>query len=338
MHWRLALVVVVVSASSLGAQTRTPVASTSSTAFELGARVTPSRASSATGVRFWKVDAADVGPHIGRLWSTAGALLASAPFVNETASGWQAASFAAPVAVQAGVALVVSVNGTPGAHYALEANALARVRTIGDLTTPAIAGRYGSVSVAPTLASPHDYFRDLVLGPNTGGLTVSSRLLWETSDAVDVDVAQAYGAHVRVDAALLPITLVGVTCTATPWTDATGAIWTLGAGVAPDLPVLRNGVVSGHGSRIVLAAGTVFVETALWGWYRWLDRDWAYLLATDPSPATLDATRPSRWTCQAPLPAALVLALNVRGTHAIVLSLSVPNESPGSSPATWVAP
>ena len=41
-----------------------------------------------TGVRFYK-GAANIGTHIGHLWSSAGVMLAEATFQGETASGWQ---------------------------------------------------------------------------------------------------------------------------------------------------------------------------------------------------------------------------------------------------------
>ena len=44
------------------------------------------------GIRFYK-GASNTGTHIGNLWDSGGALLASATFVNETASGWQTVLF-----------------------------------------------------------------------------------------------------------------------------------------------------------------------------------------------------------------------------------------------------
>ena len=43
--------------------------------------------------------------HIGDLWSSTGALLASATFSGETASGWQQVNFSTPVQIQAGTDL-----------------------------------------------------------------------------------------------------------------------------------------------------------------------------------------------------------------------------------------
>ncbi len=66
-----------------------------------------------TGVRFYK-DALDSGSHVGQLWTSTGALLASATFVSETASGWQQVSFTSPVAISANTTYVVSNHTATG--------------------------------------------------------------------------------------------------------------------------------------------------------------------------------------------------------------------------------
>ncbi|MCA0438448.1 MAG: DUF4082 domain-containing protein [Actinobacteria bacterium] len=85
-------------------------------AVELGVRVRPTEAGWITGVRFYK-SAANTGTHLGSLWSTSGALLASGTFTNETPSGWQTLTFPAPVAVTANTTYVVSYYA-PAGHYA----------------------------------------------------------------------------------------------------------------------------------------------------------------------------------------------------------------------------
>jgi hypothetical protein len=53
-----------------------------------------------TGVRFYK-SAGNTGTHVGNLWSASGALLSTAIFTGETASGWQQVNFPAAVPVTA---------------------------------------------------------------------------------------------------------------------------------------------------------------------------------------------------------------------------------------------
>jgi len=68
-----------------------------------------------TGIRFYKA-AGNTGTHVGNLWTSTGTLLASATFTGETASGWQQANFAIPVAISANTEYVASYHTTVG-HY-----------------------------------------------------------------------------------------------------------------------------------------------------------------------------------------------------------------------------
>ena len=85
---------------------------------EVGVRFNLDRAGAITGVRFYK-GAGNLGPHVGHLWTAAGELLATAPFTNETALGWQQANFAAPVPVSPGVSYVASYFA-PAGRYAVD--------------------------------------------------------------------------------------------------------------------------------------------------------------------------------------------------------------------------
>jgi hypothetical protein len=68
-----------------------------------------------TGIRFYK-GTANTGTHIGALWTSGGALLATATFTNETASGWQQVNFATPVAVTANTVYVASYLAPNGGY------------------------------------------------------------------------------------------------------------------------------------------------------------------------------------------------------------------------------
>lgn len=87
--------------------------------YELGVKFRSDVAGYVTGVRFYK-GAGNTGPHTGKLWSAAGALLASADFAGETASGWQQVTFSQPVAITAGTTYVASYQTTTG-FYASDA-------------------------------------------------------------------------------------------------------------------------------------------------------------------------------------------------------------------------
>src|SRR3989454_5981130 len=71
-----------------------------------------------TGIRFYK-SAANTGTHVGHLWSSSGALLASVTFTGETASGWQQANFSGPVAITANTLYVASYQTSVG-HFSLD--------------------------------------------------------------------------------------------------------------------------------------------------------------------------------------------------------------------------
>jgi VCBS repeat-containing protein len=72
-----------------------------------------------TGLRFYK-GAANTGTHVGHLWSSSGTQLAAATFSNETASGWQTVSFAAPVAINANTTYIASYHSSSG-YFAYDA-------------------------------------------------------------------------------------------------------------------------------------------------------------------------------------------------------------------------
>jgi hypothetical protein len=74
-----------------------------------------------TGVRFYKGGASNGGSHVGHLWNSAGTLLGTVTFTNETASGWQQALFQTPIAVVANTTYVVSYFAPQG-HYAGDIN------------------------------------------------------------------------------------------------------------------------------------------------------------------------------------------------------------------------
>jgi methionine-rich copper-binding protein CopC len=87
-----------------------------SAATTLGVTFVPSADGFINGVRFYK-SAANTGTHTGTLYSSTGTALATGTFTNETASGWQLLTFAAPVPVSAGTKYVVAYYAPVG-HYA----------------------------------------------------------------------------------------------------------------------------------------------------------------------------------------------------------------------------
>ncbi|MEI9808752.1 MAG: DUF4082 domain-containing protein [Bacteroidota bacterium] len=69
------------------------------------------------GIRYYK-GAGSTGSRIGQLWSSTGTLMASTPFTNETASGWQEVLFNTPVAIIANTTYVAACYSSSG-DYAI---------------------------------------------------------------------------------------------------------------------------------------------------------------------------------------------------------------------------
>jgi hypothetical protein len=93
------------------------VANPDASAIEVGVKFQSDVAGYVTGVRFYK-SSSNTGTHIGNLWTTAGALLATVTFTSETNSGWQQVNFAMPVAISANTTYVVSYHTNVGFYSA----------------------------------------------------------------------------------------------------------------------------------------------------------------------------------------------------------------------------
>ncbi len=84
---------------------------------ELGVKFRADTSGFISGLRFYKY-AANTGAHVGKLWSASGTLLGSVTFSNETASGWQQAMFASPIAIAASTTYVASYHTNSGFYAA----------------------------------------------------------------------------------------------------------------------------------------------------------------------------------------------------------------------------
>ena len=121
---------------------------------ELGFKFQAATNGSILGIEFYK-SPQNTGPHVADLWSATGALLATATFTNETASGWQQVNFSNAVPITAGTTYIASYH-TNG-DYSADRNLFASALTNGPLTAPASATSggngvyaYGSSSLFPT--------------------------------------------------------------------------------------------------------------------------------------------------------------------------------------------
>ena len=92
-----------------GSQPRLTRTTTMRTPIEVGVKFRADVAGFITGVRFYKATA-NTGTHVGNLWTAAGQLLATVTFTGETATGWQQANFASPIAITANTTYVASYH------------------------------------------------------------------------------------------------------------------------------------------------------------------------------------------------------------------------------------
>jgi hypothetical protein len=130
-------------------------------AVELGVKFSSSSSGFVTGLRFYK-NSINLFAHVGHLWNSAGKLLASATFANETASGWQQVNFSSPVPIVAGAMYTASYH-TSG-YYSASDNYFTRPLTKGPLTAPVNAGvyAYGQGSFPTASYKSDNYWVDVV--------------------------------------------------------------------------------------------------------------------------------------------------------------------------------
>jgi hypothetical protein len=148
----------------------TTITNADAAAVELGMKFQVSTAGKAQGVRFYK-GPKNTGTHTGHLWSSTGTLLASVTFAGETASGWQQALFATPVALTVGTIYVISYHTAVG-EYSSNANFFAAAVTNGPITAPSSAAgggnglyTYGTASAFPkSTFNATNYWVDVVFG------------------------------------------------------------------------------------------------------------------------------------------------------------------------------
>ncbi len=131
-------------------------------AVELGVKFRSDVPGFITGLRFYK-SAANTGTHVGSLWSSAGENLGTVTFTGETASGWQQATFATPVAIEANTVYVASYFA-PNGHYSGD---LSYFLTEGVDTPPlhaledGVAGGNGAYAYGATSIFPTNTYRSL---------------------------------------------------------------------------------------------------------------------------------------------------------------------------------
>ncbi|MET0314154.1 MAG: DUF4082 domain-containing protein, partial [Hansschlegelia sp.] len=154
---------------------------------ELGVRFRASVSGTITGLRFYK-GPSNVGAHEGRIWTTAGAVLATASFSSETASGWQTVAFPTPLPITAGTTYIASYHSN--GFYSVSENYFATAKVNGQLTAPADAAgaangvyTYGPSGGFPSSTfNQSNYFVDVVFNPGSTPPPPATQSLFASSD------------------------------------------------------------------------------------------------------------------------------------------------------------
>ena len=145
---------------------------TDSSAIELGVKFRADTNGLITGIRFYK-GPANGGTHTGSLWDTTGTRLATVTFTGETATGWQEATLAQPVAVTAGTTYIASYHAPQGryaangGYFASGGTGTAPVRALGN----GVEGgngiyRYGASAYPNQSFNSTNYWVDVVFVPS----------------------------------------------------------------------------------------------------------------------------------------------------------------------------
>lgn len=135
----------------------------------LGVRFTSSTSGVIDGIKYYK-SAGDTGTHTGSLWSSTGTLLATVTFTNETANGWQTATFNNPIAITAGTTYVASYHSN--GHYTSTAGYFSTDHVNGVLSAPAAGNgvyAYGNDNLFPASSyNATNYWVDVIFSSEIG--------------------------------------------------------------------------------------------------------------------------------------------------------------------------
>ena len=133
-------------------------------ALEVGMKFRSDVAGVVTSVRFYKAPA-NTGTHVGHLWTSTGTLLGTVTFANESASGWQQATFSSPVSIAANTTYIVSYF-TPTGHYSYNANYFSATLNNPPFTHSAMVWMVQTpyTFTAPTAVSPQAAVMEPIIG------------------------------------------------------------------------------------------------------------------------------------------------------------------------------
>ena len=252
--------------------TPTVITDTDASSIEVGMKFRSSTNGFISGVRFFK-SAINTGTHTGTLWSASGTQLATTTFTNESTSGWQQATFSAPVAITADTVYVISYHA-PNGHYSADDNYF--TQSIGTGALHGLANsesangvyRYSSTVAFPTSSNlATNYWVDAVYSiENLVDTTPPSVIDFSpASDAIDVSTASSVHAQFSelVDPTSISFNLTDSSNTSIPATvtyDSTTSTAILRVAAALATSATYTAVVSGATDL----AGNVMTGNQTW--------------------------------------------------------------------------
>ena len=289
---------------------------------ELGMKFTADWSGAISGIRFYK-GAGSTGPHVGNLWDSSGNLLASVPFANETASGWQQANLASPVAIAAKTVYLVSYH-TPGSYSANYAYFNVPVdnaplhAVVNSATNPNGVYIYGASSAFPIdNAAGANYWVDVVFSDVPGvPASITATAGSGQSAAINTTFATTLQGTVR-DADGNPVSGAVVTFTA----PAGGSGGTFAGGVNT-----ATVMTDSYG----IATAPTFTASGIAGNYAV-----AATVAGVPTPASFSLTNLGAGTAPpAPSPLSIITTSLSNGVIGVPYSASL-QASGGTPPYSW---
>ncbi len=185
---------------------------------ETGVKFRSDTAGFITGVRFYK-GTGNTGTHTAHFWTSAGALLGTATFTGETASGWQQANFSSPIAIAANTTYVASYFSASGG-YAYDDGYFASefpnppLRALADgADGPNGVYNFGSTGFPTTTFEKANYWVDVVFATSAAPDTAAPTVVSVTPAAGAGGVSATANLVATFNEAMNPATVTGTTFT-----------------------------------------------------------------------------------------------------------------------------
>lgn len=228
-------------------------------AVTLGVRFTALQTGAVSAVKFYK-GPGNTGTHVGTLWSSGGAKLASGTFTNESSSGWETLTFATPVAVTAGTTYLATYRTTVGSYSATIGAFSSTGITRGPLQVAVQGGTYSYADAFPTNQTSTSYLVDLVFNNSQASLTVLGQS--PAPGAVGVDRGSTISIRLSTTIAngyAVSVTSAGVTISGSTTLSTDGQTITF----TPSAPLPNNAQVTASVSGIA-TTDRVALATQTW--------------------------------------------------------------------------